>query len=78
MNFYNFNDLPAIYLLGNPCCDHRYIIYPFMKTASGLSLYCHRNVNVLEQFWPTRTVPIHIKPKHVDKTGLNDNKNDSK
>ena len=37
-------------------------IYPFVKTYSGLSSYCHGNAdfpNVWERCWPTHTMPIY-------------------
>ena len=37
-------------------------MYPFVKTDSGLSAYCHGNVdfpNVWERCWPTRAIPIY-------------------
>ena len=37
-------------------------IYPFVKTDSGLSAYCHGNMdfpNVWERCWPTSAIPIY-------------------
>ena len=43
MNFYNFNRYPILVIFwGPPYFDHR---YPFVKTDSGLSAYCHGNVD---------------------------------
>ena len=70
MNFYNFNNFPVIrFCWGPPYFDHR---YPFVKTDSGLSAYCHGNAdfaNVWERCWPTTTLPIYTLSPLCDLAG---------